>query len=186
MTVFISNSGKVTKPFLERITVVRGDVCAQEVGAVATLIHQNMDFKGAINKVLAEQCGYDLDAFILSNIHKPKVGEVYALPGCDLPVRHILLGFLPHYRTEFDMNDSHLSGVVRNMMDLARCMLLSHVAFGTFGKDVSGFPDVKAARLVVQGITDRMQEGVEEVRIVCDSPEIEDVFRDKLEVIGWS
>lgn len=185
MRVVISKSGVVTKPFLQHITLVQGDIVTQEVGAICTLIPQNMDFKGRLNHCIADACGYDLDAFIQDNIKKPRVGEVYALPGGDLPARHILLGIMPHYRTEFDMNESHLSGVVRSMMDLARCMLLTELAFPALASGADGFAQAKASRLIVQGISDRMQEGFEEVRIVCDTPEKLSVFEDKLKTLGW-
>lgn len=186
MRVLISNSGHVTKPFLEHITLIRGNICKQDVGGVVMLLPQNMDFKGDLNTSLAEACGYDLDEFILNNIHKPKIGEVYALPGGDLPARHILVGIMPYYRTDFDMKETHLLYVVRNVMDLARCMLLPDIAFPSFGKNSSGFPDAKASRLVTQGITDRMHEGFEEVRIVCTRPEMGRLYQEKLKSLGWS
>lgn len=185
MRVLISNSGHVTKPFLEHITLIKGNICKQDVGGIVTLLPQNMDFKGELNSSLAAACGYDLDEFILNHITKPSVGEVYALPGGDLPARHILLGIMPYYRTDFDMKDTHLLYVVRNIMDLARCMLLTDIAFPSLGKNSSGFSDAKAARLVTQGITDRMHEGCEEVRIVCARPEIGTLYQDKLKTLGW-
>ena len=126
MKVVISNSGVVTKPFLERIELIQGDICTQSVGAIATVIPQDLAFQGRLNHAITQACGYDFDEFILNHIHKPKIGEVYALPGGGLPARHILLGVMPYFRTEFDMNESYLSNVVRNMMDLARCMSVSY------------------------------------------------------------
>lgn len=185
MKVVISNSGVVTKPFLERIQLIQEDICAQNCDAITTIIPQNLAFGGRLNAQIAQFCGYDLDAFIINNVYKPKVGEVYALPGGELPVKHILLGVMPHFRTEFDMNEAYLSNVVRNMMDLARCMLLTDIAFPALCAGKGGYPKAKAARLVVQGITDRMQESFETIRVVVDDPETSRIFSDKLSVIGW-
>lgn len=186
MRVVISNSGKVSRPYLEHITLLRGDICQQEVDGVVTLLPQNMDFKGPLNETLAQACGYDLDEFILNHVNRPRAGEVYALPGGDLPARHILLGIMPHYRTEFDMNDVHLLGCMRNVMDLARCMLFQSLAVPSLGPDISGFPEARAARLVTQGITDRMHEGLEDLRIVCAAIDDAAHFQDKLKGLGWS
>lgn len=185
MRVFITNSGQVKKPFLEHITLMKGNVCTQDVDAVATLLPQNMDFTGDVNHALAALCGYDLDEFILTNVIKPKIGEVYALPGGELSAKHIFIGIIPHYRTDFDRKESDLVNVVRNIMELARCMLISSIAFPSMGKNSSGFPDAKAARLVTQGITDRMHEEISDVRIVCPRPDIAAIYQEKLKSLGW-
>ena len=164
---------------------MQGDITEQEVGAIAILLPQTLDYRGSINESVMDACGHNLDEFILSNIYKPKVGEVYALPAFDLPAKHILVGIMPHYRTEFDMNEGHLSGVVRRIMELARCMLLESIAFPPLSSGRDGFPKAKAARLVAQGITDRMEESFEDVRIICSDKEMLGHFDHKLRVIGW-
>lgn len=186
MKIVISNSGVSSKAFFDCVSVVEGDITRQEVGAIITVIPQNLDFKGRLNTSIAEASGTNLDEFILEHVHKPKVGDAYALPGFGLPARHILVGVMPHYRTEFDMNDSHLSGIVRSLMDLARSMLLTSVAFPAIASGRSGFPKVKAARLVSQGIVDRMHENFDDVRIVCEDAERVEIFERKLSVLGWS
>lgn len=181
----ISNSGSVSKPFLERIKLIHGDIAMQDTGAIGLVISKKLDFCGGLNTHVAEACGHDLDAFILDNIYKPRVGDVYALPAFGLPCKHIFLGIMPHYQSKFDMKDSDLSQIVRKMMELARCMLLSSIAFPPLASGNGVFPKPKAARLIVQGITDRMEESIEDVRIICDTPEICQIFDQKLRVIGW-
>jgi O-acetyl-ADP-ribose deacetylase (regulator of RNase III) len=185
MSVVISNSGAVSKPFLERIHLVQGDICTQQVDAVCMVVPQNLDFKGKLNASFQEACGHNLDDFILDNIYKPRVGEVYALPAFDLPAKHIFVGVMPRYRTQFDMKDSDLAQVTRKMMELARCMLLKSVAFPPMASGKGMFPKPKAARLIVQGVTDRMEDTIEDVRLVCDTPEVVEIFDRKLRVIGW-
>ncbi len=164
---------------------MQGDITEQDVDAIAIIIPQTLDYRGSINMSVMQACGHDLDEFILENIYKPRIGEVYALPAFGLPARHILVGIMPHFRTEFDMNDSHLSGIVRRVMELARCMLLERIAFPPIGSGYNGFPKPRAARLVVKGIIDRMEESFEEIRIVCTDKEMLDHFNNKLRMIGW-
>ncbi len=185
MTIIVSNSRQSSNPFLEQINLIQGDIAEQQVDAIAILISQKMDFRGSINESVMKASGHNLDEFILDNIYKPKVGEVYALPAFDLPAKHILVGVLPHFRTEFDMSDSHLSGVVRRIMELARCMLLTKIAFPPLGSGKHGYPKAKAARLVCKGIVDRMEESFEEVLIVCDDKQMLEKFDGKLRVLGW-
>lgn len=186
MEIVISNSGHASKPFLERITLVQGDIAQQAVDAIAIVMPQNLDFKGKINERVREACGHDLDEFILENIFRPRAGDVYALPAFNLPAKHILLGIMPHYRSEFDMNEAHLSGISRKFMEIARSMLLKTVAFPPIASGKKAFPKPKAARLMIQGITDRFDEGFEEVRLVCPDAQVVEIFRHKLEIVGWN
>lgn len=185
MKIVISNTGEVSKPFIERIHLIKGDITDQETDAIAMVIPQDMQFSGGINTALQEACGYNLDEFILDNIYKPKIGDVYALPAGNLKAKHLIVGVVPYYRTEFDHNDSHLSGTVRRIMELSRCMLLSSISFPPIFSGKNGFPRPKAARLICQGINDRMQEAFEEVRIVCDDDTYMEIFERKLNVLGW-
>lgn len=185
MELIVSKAGHIANPFLDRITVIGGDITTQEVDAIAIAVPQNLDFKGRINLAVQEAAGYDMDTFILENIYKPKAGEVYAIPAGDLPVRHILLAIMPFYKTEFDRNERHLSSAVRRIMEMSRCMLLSRIAIPAFYSGKNGFPKAKAARLISSGIVDRLEESFEEVRITCTSKEMFDAFHRKLEVHGW-
>ena len=186
MEILITNSGKVSKPFIDRIHLIHGDITMQDSDAIAMVIPQDLDFSGSINNSIREAAGYDIDEFILEHIYKPKVGEVYALPAGNLKVKHILVAIMPYYRTEFDQNDSHLSGAVRRIMELARCMLLSSISFPPLFSGGNGFPKPRAARLVCQGINDRMQETFEDVRIVCLEDQSIEIFDRKLRVLGWN
>ncbi len=185
MKIIISNSGRISNSFLERINLIQGDIAQQDVDAIAILISQRMEFRGSINNSVMRACGHDLDEFILDHIYKPKSGDVYALPAFDLSAKHILVGVLPHFRTEFDMNDSYVSGVVRKIMELSRCMLLNTIAFPPLASGKHGYPPQKASRLVCQGITDRLDDSFDEVRIVCNDKAMLDIFDQKLRVIGW-
>ncbi len=185
MNLVISKSGQTSNPFLERINLMQGDITEQDVDAIAIIIPQTLDYRGSINLSVMEACGQNLDEFILDNIYKPKIGDVYALPAFDLPAKHILVGVMPHFRTSFDMNNGHLSGVVRKIMELARCMLLESIALPPFASGKGAYPKAKAARLICQGINDRMEESFEEVRIICPNREMLGHFDAKLRAIGW-
>ena len=180
MDIVISESGEVTKPFIERIIVAQGNIEDQDTEAVAIVVPRNLDFCGGINSSVAEAAGYDIDGFILENIYKPRPMEVYALPGGKLAARNILIGIMPYYRTEFDRQERDLGNVVRNIMELARCMLVSRIAIPPLASGNKVFPKRKATRLIVQGVMDRMHESMEEVRLVCPDEKTYDVFKERL------
>ena len=186
MEIVISNSGPATKPFLHKIKVVQGNIVDQDVDAVVTTIPRNMQHVGSLNSSIIGAAGRQLDEFILENIYKPKVGDVYAVPGFNLPAEHVLIGVMPYFRTEFEKDDRHLTGCVRNIMELAGRMGLRRIAFPPISSGKTGYPKARAARLMVKGIVDRLDEGVSEVVIVCPDNETYDNFHSKLSNIGWN
>lgn len=70
-------------------------------------------------------------------------------------------------------------------MVLALDMKLESISFPPLALGKNGFAKPRAARLIVQGIIDRLQEDHREVRIVCLDDEIMEIFRDKLSAQGW-
>lgn len=180
MGILISKSGRASNPFLDKVKIVQGDIAQQDVDAIAIVIPQNMEFRGSLNGSVQAACGRNLDEFILENIYKPRAGDVYAIPAFGLPARHILVGVLPYFRTDFDRTEGHLSGISRKIMELARCMLLRRVAVPPLAMGKNGYPKAKGARLILQGVTDRLEENFEDVRIVCSDAETVEIFKRKM------
>ncbi len=186
MKLVISPSGQSSNPFIDRISLVQGDITEQDVDAITILLPQTLDFKGSINMSVMQACGHNLDEFILENIYKPRIGDVYALPAFDLPANHIIVGIMPYFRTEFDMSDSYLTGVVRKSVELASRMSLKTIAFPPVASGNKGYPKIKAARLIIQAITERLDEDFNEVKIVCSDLEMFGYFDEKLRAFGWN
>lgn len=180
MELVITKSGHASKPFLERIELIHGDITHVKADAIATVIPQTLDLKGSLNQSLQAGAGYNLDEFILEHIYKPRIGEVYAIPAGNLQAKHILIGIMPQFKNDFEMTESYLSGTVRKIMELARCMLLKSVAFPPLAMGHKGYPKPKGARLIVQGIMERMEESFEEIKIVSNSPDKYEIFQGKL------
>lgn len=181
MNLLIAKSGQVSKPFLDKIDLQSGDITQACADAIVLLISTKLEFGGSLHEAVAGACGYDLDGFILEHIYKPRAGEVYALPGGRLPARHILLGIVPAIRDPLDREEGHLSGITRKVMEMARCMLLQDIAFPPLGAGRGGYPPAKSARLVLQGITDRLEERFTRVQIICRSEEMRAHYQRKLD-----
>lgn len=179
----IAKSGHASKPFLDRLAIIQGDITQVQTDAIATIIPQNLDYRGSLNESIRAASGHDLDSFILDNIYKPRLGEVYALPAFNLPARHILVGIMPVIRRSNDLKESDLTASVRKIMELSRCMLLKRIAFPLLASGKNGYPKPRACRLLLQGITDRMEENIEEIQIVCQDEESTQAMRHKLGIL---
>ncbi|MFN3701446.1 MAG: macro domain-containing protein [Alphaproteobacteria bacterium] len=186
MPIHIAESDAASNPYLNRITLVHGDIAAQDVDAIVSLLPENLVIKGAINTHLVELAGHGLDDFILENIYQPHAGDIYAVPGFTLPCRNILFAVRPNWKADFDREDKHLVMCVRKAVVLAKCMLLGRIAFPPLASGRSGYGKGRAARLLIQGLLDRIDERFEEVRIVCNDIETLEIYAERLRVAGWT
>ncbi len=168
-----------------RIVLKMGDITKEsDVDAIVSVIPINMDVGGSLNQSLIAAAGQALDEFILDNIFKPRPGDTFVAPGFGLPVKNIIFVVTPLWRDNFDKEDVHLLRCYRHAMELARNMGLRRIAFPAIGMGRRGYPPERAARLALQGVMDRMQDDVGEVRIVCDDDKVYNAFAERLKKLG--
>jgi O-acetyl-ADP-ribose deacetylase (regulator of RNase III) len=184
MDIVISDRGRRSNPYLNRITLVEGDITRQKVDGIITFIPQNLEYRGEINKTILLGAGAKLDEFVLENVFRPKVGDVYAAPGFNLSCQHILFCIVPIRRLDMDRPDKYLVNAVRSAMETALAMGLKTVAFPPVGSGKNGFPKARAARLILQGIGERLNQDMEEVRIVARSEKTLKFFRERLKAMS--
>lgn len=164
---------------------MEGDIIAQDVDAIVTLIPQTLEYRGEINEALLKAAGTQLDDFVLENVISPRIGDVYSIPGFNLPCRHIIFCIVPVWRTDFDRQDRLLRNACRRAMERVGNMGLRSVAFPPLASGRNGFPKPRAARLIVKGIADRLGPDMQEVRIVCRQTSTIKVFKERLITMGW-
>ena len=184
MTIVITDPNRRSNPYLNRITLVQGDITRQKMDAIVTFIPQNLEYRGEINAAILAGAGERLDEFVLENIYKPRPGDIYAVPGFDLPCGHIFFCVVPPWRDDIDRPDRYLLNACRRAMETAHEMGLKTIAFPPLGSGWRGFPKPRAARLMLQGISERLDEGFEEVRIVARTERTLDVFRERLRAVS--
>ena len=166
---------------MQRIRVVPGDITKQDdVDAIVSAIKTNMDVSGSLNQSLIKAAGHNFDNFILENIYKPKAGDVYAVPGFNLPVEHVLFVVTPPLKDTFERDDVYLLRSYRQPLKMAANMKLKKIAFPALGTGKDGYPPERAARLAIRGIMDRMSDDFAEVRIVCDQEKTFGAFSERL------
>ncbi len=185
MDIVITELGASSNANINKIKLVLGDITAQDTDAIVSLIPQSLEISGRINQALMKKAGAELDDFILENMYQPKAGDVYALPNFGLPCRNIILSVRPNWKSDFEREDKHLVMCVRKVVVLAKCMLLRSVAFPPLAAGHKGYGKGRAARLLIQGILDRMDDRFDEVRIVCPDQATFDAYAAKLKAKGW-
>lgn len=180
MGISISGVTGATNPYLNRVKVVNGHIIEQDTDAIVTLIPQNLEYRGSINQSIQDAAGEMMDAFMRENVVRPKAGDVYAVPGFNLPCKHIFFCVVPIWKDEWDRNDRQLINASRKAMELARSMSLKSIAIPPVGSGSRGFPKPRAARLIVQGVLDRLDDHFEDVRIVCQTDDTRKIFEERL------
>lgn len=183
MNSVIPEAGLASNPYLNRIQIVQGDITRQETDAIVTVIPQTLEYRGAINTAIVKAAGARLDKFVLEHIVMPRAGDIYAVPGFDLPCRHVFYCVVPVWQDDFDRHDRDLVRACRVAMELARSMNLRSIAFPPIGSGKRGFPKARAARLILQGIASRLSRDIEDVRIVCQNKTTIQCFKDCLMMV---
>jgi O-acetyl-ADP-ribose deacetylase (regulator of RNase III) len=183
MDIVITDPNRRSNPYLNRITLVQGDITRQDVDAIVTFIPQNLEYRGAINTVILREAGKKLDDFVLENIFRPRVSDVYTVPGFNLPCAHIFFCIVPIRRLDTDRPDKYLVNACRKAMETANAMGLRTIGFPPLGSGKQGFPKPRAARLMLQGISDRLDGTLEEVRIVARTEKTLSVYKERLKTL---
>jgi O-acetyl-ADP-ribose deacetylase (regulator of RNase III) len=104
---------------------------------------------------------------------------VYVLPGYNLPVAHVMVAVTPEWRGGV-VEDRDLVRCYRGMMDMAWRMDIQRLAVSVAGVGRHQFALPRAARLILQGLRERMPGTLQEVRIVCESAEIYAAFAERI------
>ncbi len=171
--------------YLQRIKLLRGDILEQNVDAIVTTIPKSLEIKGKLNQDLMDWTDSQLDEYILENIYKPHPGDSFVVPGYNLPADHVIFSVVPGWRTEFDRTDRDLLRAYRGAMELAVKNGYHSVAFPALITGDKSFPVARAARLAIQGIAERLDDPIREVRIMCFNPDATKCYRERLEKLGW-
>lgn len=187
MREFIADgSGRSNAQLIGRITLYYGDITKlDDVDAIVTAMPASLDMSSSLNRALVAAAGAALDDFILENIYKPRVGDVFAVPPFALPLRYIFCAITPDWDTSLGFEDRDLTRCYRHGVQLASRVGIKRVAFPAIGTEGRGQPLPRVARLAVGGIMDRLTPDIEEVRIVCNRDEVVTAFYERLRKQGW-
>ena len=164
-----------------RIKLLRGDITEQRgVDALVAAVPRDLDLSGSLNRALIRAAGPGLEDFVHEHIFKPRPGDVFALPAFALPVKSILYVITPEWRSGFEREEQMLLRCYRRAIETAQNMGLKKIALPALGTGEFGYPAPRAARLALQGIKDRMDGRMEEIRIVCNKDDVYAAFAERV------
>lgn len=187
MTGFIPDAPKRSNAeMIHRVTLHYGDITKQQgLEALTTAIPLNMDMDDRLNRAVTAGAGAQLDEFILENIYKPRVCDVFAVPGFNLPVKYLFCAMVPNWDDTLGFEERDLMRCYRHATELARRLGVKRFALPAMGAGRDQLPPMRVARLALTGIMDRLVPPIEEVRIVCDRDEMITAFYSRLQKQGW-
>lgn len=187
MTGFIPDApGRSNAQLIHRITLHYGDITKQRgLEAVTTAIPVNLDMSSRLNKAVVAAAGQKLDDFILENIYKPRVCDVFAVPGFNLPVKYLFCAMMPNWDDSLGSEGRELMRCYRHATQLANELGVRRFAVPAMGAGSKGLPIMRVARLAITGIMERMTPNIDEVRIVCDRDDLVTAFWHRLHKHGW-
>lgn len=186
MPFLIADRARRSNPLLQNLRVVQGDITAMDVDAILTFIPETLEYRGALNEAIHDAAGQAMDDFVLDHIYKPKPGDIYAVPGFNMPADHILFGITPDWRADFERDDRDLLNCVRAAMMQARAMELETLAIPMVASGNHGFPKPRAARLIVKATIERLSEDIGQIIFVGLNDEDTALWQERLTKVGWS
>lgn len=170
---------------MRRIRLIEGDITQQkDVDAIMSALPATLDTGGCLNQAIIRAAGSELDDLILENIYRPRVGDVFALPGLGLSIPHILFSITPSWGTGTSGEDRDLLRCYRSLLEQAERMKLTSIALPALGTGKGKFPVQRAARLAIQALRERMPDRLEEVRIVCNRKDTFEAFVERLNLMA--
>lgn len=181
----IPDASRSANPHLQMIRLIEGDITTQDTDAIVTIVPQSLEWKGKLNTAIQEASGTSIADYIAEHIYRPDAGDIYAIPGFNLPAKHIIIAVVPVWKDDFDRMDKHLALAARKAITLAKCLVVKSVSFPLLAAGQDDFPKAKAARLILQGIMQKLDDRIDEVRMVCHSPEGTKATRERLWSMGW-
>ncbi len=173
------------RDLINKIRLIEGDLVAQhDVDVIVGSISTALKVDGSLNQALIRAAGQKFDDFIVENIYKPRSGDVFQVPPFNIQIPHVFFAVTPEWKDSLAFEDRDLIRCYRGAMQLAERMGLKRIAFPALGTGRKKYPLMRAARLGIQGIMDRMTDHFDEVRIVCNRHDQYRAFADLLSHYG--
>lgn len=163
------------------ITIEKGDATAISGDALVTALPESLNWRGSLNGAVLTAAGQRLDEFVLENVYRPKLGEVFAVPGFNLSATHLIMTICPVWEDDGmgSLDDRDLLNCYRKPLELAARMGLKRLVYGALGTGKNAFPPRRAARLALRGLRERWYPDLEGVKIVCNRDDVIAAFMNE-------
>lgn len=152
---------------MTEIVVVRGDITVLNVDAIVNAAAPHLRGGGGVDGAIHRAAGQQqLLSWMMAHYDHCAVGEAVVSPGFALPARYIIHTVGPIWRGGNDREDELLARCYTSSMALAEQNGVRSVAFPAISTGVYGFPALRAARIAVDTVRQRIADGTRLERIV--------------------
>ena len=155
------------------------------VESIVSCLKPDLDISGSLNQSIMKAAGERLDDFIIENFYKPRPGDVFSVPGFNLPVENIIYTISKPWQDGLHSEDRDLLRCYRRPMKMAVRMGWKRLAFPALATGYKCFPPKRSARLALQGILQRIDQSFDEIKIVCNRDETYQAFLERMKALGW-
>lgn len=153
--------------------------------AMTFFMPENLEWDGSLNSEVLAAAGTELDDFVVDNVTKPRSGNVYTLPPCNMPHKALFMAVLSEWDGGVDFNDRDLVRCYKGAVEKAQEEGIRSLAFPAMGKDKRDFPHIRFARLALQGILEKLDDRIDSVTIACADQRMFTTYKDRLLKMGW-
>lgn len=164
---------------IKNVSVILGDIMVQDTEAVVCFISPDLEWKGSLNQKIMQMAGPEFDDYVLDHVSAPKAGQVYAIPGFNLPYKSVLLCVNPVWEDALQQEDRELAYCYRGIIDTLVDEGIESVSIPAMGKGQRRFPHARAARVSMRVLREYMDTRIRDLRIVCYDQVIFDVYQDR-------
>ena len=152
----------------ERMTVVEGDITAQDVTAIVNAAKSSLLGGGGVDGAIHRAAGPEL-LEECRGIGGCPTGEARITGGYRLKAMHVIHTVGPRWQGGHKNEDELLTRCYRNSLALAEEHGLRTIAFPSIGTGAYGFPFERACRIAITEVRDRFatHPAIEGVIFVC-------------------
>jgi len=156
------------------ITVVRGDITAQEADAVVNAANSSLLGGGGVDGAIHRAGGPEILA-ACRLLGGCETGDAKATTAGRLPARYVIHAVGPVWRGGSEGEPDLLASCHRRSLEVARELGVRTIAFPAISCGVYGYPLELAAPVAVQTVREH-GDGLDEIRFVLFNGEAYDAF----------
>lgn len=152
---------------MTEVVVVQGDITLLDVDAIVNAANSRLRGGGGVDGAIHRAAGQQrLLSWMTEHYDHCAVGEAIISPGFALPARYIIHTVGPVWRGGNDREDELLARCYTSSMTQAEQNGVRSMAFPAISTGVYGFPALRAARIAVDTVRQRITEGASLERVV--------------------
>ena len=169
----------------EKITIKQGDITKEEVDAIVNAANASLLGGGGVDGAIHRAAGPEL-LTECATLGGCPAGEAKTTKGYRLPAKYVIHTVGPIWRGGKNNEEATLANAYRNSLQEVLRVGAKTVAFPAISTGVYHFPPERAAQIAVQTVADFLaaHPEIDEVRLVCFSPESEAWHKKALAALG--